>query len=419
MFGTQLTVLSSPVHLRNSTVGPAAPEIPDCEGSLTPHPELQRMQGLLAQLGLWTTLLQNMTVDSDWYYWLLHEIRSPSDRCRGCPPRTRDVLALWGDTPRGLSGTSHRSTQKTCSSTSLSFEQGALAGCTELVWKDLEAAPCPVCSPGYASVDVQRPTVSPSGTVLPAREASPASEGASSMCIERLLVPDTLRDTDVSVRFWVTKSRNDFGITLPKREGTDWRDGQQLTELPKGLESGGGKAGRMEETGGQAAGGTVSRAHTPLLRVPRKKRKRGALPADEKKSLDPAVLRHRREPGGFPSGSLLPPLLGVSGARGARSPPAAGSQAQQWRVTGRHNVEVVGAGCHDNTAAASLPELQEQGVGQKLDLHSGVTDTLTFTARIVPTHQGGAQSSMASTARGAVNRAGRYRAFLARLGCGP
>lgn len=83
------------------------------------------------------------------------------------------------------------------------------------------------------------------------------------------MVPDTLRDTDVSVRFWVTKSRNDFGITLPKREGTDWRDGQQLTELPKGLESGGGKAGRMEETGGQAAGGTVSRAHTPLLRVPR------------------------------------------------------------------------------------------------------------------------------------------------------
>lgn len=73
------------------------------------------------------------------------------------------------------------------------------------------------------------------------------------------------------------------------------------------------------------------------------------MPADEKKSLDPAVLRHRREPGGFPSGSLLPPLLGVSGARGARSPPAAGSQAQQWRVTGRHNVEVVGAGCHDNT----------------------------------------------------------------------
>ena len=29
-FGTQLTVLSSPVHLHNSTVRPAAPEIPDC-----------------------------------------------------------------------------------------------------------------------------------------------------------------------------------------------------------------------------------------------------------------------------------------------------------------------------------------------------------------------------------------------------
>lgn len=30
-----------------------------------------------------------------------------------------------------------------------------------------------------ASVDVQRPTVSPSGTILPGREASPASEGVS------------------------------------------------------------------------------------------------------------------------------------------------------------------------------------------------------------------------------------------------
>ena len=72
------------------------------------------------------------------------------------------------------------------------------------------------------------------------------------------MLPDTLRDTDVSVRLLVANSRNDFGITLQKRKGMDWRDGQQLTELIEGLESDGGKAGRMEETGGQATGGTVS-----------------------------------------------------------------------------------------------------------------------------------------------------------------
>lgn len=69
------------------------------------------------------------------------------------------------------------------------------------------------------------------------------------------MVPDTLGDTDVSVRLWVANSRDDFGITLPKRKGTDWRDGQQLTELIKGLESGRGKAGRMEETGGKPQAG--------------------------------------------------------------------------------------------------------------------------------------------------------------------
>ena len=84
------------------------------------------------------------------------------------------------------------------------------------------------------------------------------------MCIERLLVPDTLRDTDVSVRLLVANSRTTSEY-LQKRKGMDWRDGQQLTELIKGLESDGGKAGRMAETRGQAAGGTVSRARTPLL----------------------------------------------------------------------------------------------------------------------------------------------------------
>ena len=83
------------------------------------------------------------------------------------------------------------------------------------------------------------------------------------------MFPDILRDTDVSVRLLVANSRNDFGITLQKRKGMDWRDGQQLTELIEGLESDGGKAGRMEETGGQAAGGTVSGPARPLLRAPR------------------------------------------------------------------------------------------------------------------------------------------------------
>lgn len=146
--GRSWAALSFSIAAQSGQLYLRAQTVLNCEGSLTPHPELQRKQVLPVQLGPWTPLFQNMTADFDWYYWLLHEIRSPSAGSQGCPPRARGVLALWGDMPRGLSGTLDGSTQKTCSSISLSWEQCALAGCAELVLEG--PGSCPVsCPPSW------------------------------------------------------------------------------------------------------------------------------------------------------------------------------------------------------------------------------------------------------------------------------
>ena len=75
------------------------------------------------------------------------------------------------------------------------------------------------------------------------------------------------------------------------------------------------------------------------------------MPADEKKSLGRRFCGTGVSLAASPRAPSSPRCWGRQGQAVHGAPQTAGSQAQQWRVTGGYSVEGVGAGCHDNTGA--------------------------------------------------------------------